>query len=107
MRYNKSRCLQLKEGITMKKLLVALLVVASLSNANPEMCESITLENVQTCVNARLEKGEALDAIIADMCNAVTENEAAINADELVKIKNYLEEQVRCTTVCVECTDAQ
>jgi hypothetical protein len=87
----------------MKKLLVALLVVASMSNAKPEFCENINLETIQTCVNARLAKGEALKTIITDMCNAVNENKATINAEELTQINDYLEEKVRC----IECTEAQ
>lgn len=80
-----------------------MLVAATLSNAHPECCQTINLANVQTCISARLENGEALETIIADLLVALNENEAAIEAEELALIKEYLESQVRCNVECTEC----
>ncbi len=83
-----------------------MLVAATLSNAHPECCQTINLENVQTCISARIQKGEALETIIADLLQALAENEAAIEAEELARIKEYLESQVRCNVECTECSEA-
>jgi hypothetical protein len=87
----------------MKKLLLAMLVAASLS-AHPECCQTIDLVNVQACISARLEQGEALELVIADLLEKLNAVEAEVSAEELAQIKEYLESQVRCNVECTECT---